>query len=63
MAGIFRYGTLALGEKHGLAKLNTEKVKLIRASTESPTQLSRKLNVHRTTINDVLSFRTWRHVR
>lgn len=59
---LLRYGSVACGEKHGKAKLTKEKVKIIRASSESSSVLALQLDVDRTTVNDVRAFRTWRHV-
>jgi hypothetical protein len=42
--------------------LNEKKVKLIRSSTLSYKQLSFKYKVSVSTINAIISYRTWKHI-
>ena len=50
------------GEHHYAARLNSDKVKLIRRSSESVYALAKQLGVSSWTIHDVRSGRTWAHV-
>jgi hypothetical protein len=52
----------ALGVEHGLAKLNPDRVREIRASHETTLQLSKRLGIARATIDAVKKRQTWRHV-
>lgn len=52
-----------IGVDHSMSKLDDGKVLEIRASTESVMALSKKFNVSRAVIYDVLSRKTWRHVK
>lgn len=56
----------ARGEKHGSAKLNTEKVREIRArftQGESKRSIARALGVGRTTVEHIIRGETWAHVQ
>jgi hypothetical protein len=52
----------AKGSNNGRAKLNDEKVREIRLSDLSISELSRIFNVDRKVIRDVKNFITWKHV-
>ena len=51
-----------IGEAHGQAKLNEEKVRLIRASENSIAAIAKEFDVSRATIYDVLNRKIWKHV-
>ncbi len=57
-----RHGTIASGEKQGLAKLDAGMVLQIRNSKESNSELAKRFGVHRSTVRLARSGRTWRHV-
>ncbi len=50
------------GGNHYAARLNPDKVRLIRRSPESVYALAKQLGVSSWTIHDVRSGRTWAHV-
>ena len=50
------------GEKHGMSKLNSEKVLEIRSSNLSNKELGEKFSVSSTTICDVRKRRIWKHL-
>ncbi len=55
-----------MGERHALARLNDELVRLIRArntSGESGYAIGRALGIPNTTVKNVLCGRTWKHVK
>lgn len=52
----------AKGEKNGRAKLTDSQVAEIRISGLSVAQISSKYLVHKRTIQDILSRRSWRHI-
>jgi len=63
------HGTRAVGARHGLAKVTEDVVRLIRATprlpraTGSNRALARRFNLDRSTVGDIRSLKTWRHVR
>jgi hypothetical protein len=59
--GRHRFGT-SLGVKHGLSKLDDDKVRAIRASTDPIRTIAAQHSVSMTTISDVRNRRIWRHV-
>lgn len=50
------------GERQHLAKLDPERVRLIRASGESLNAIARRFRVAQTTVFNIRHRRTWRHV-
>jgi hypothetical protein len=56
------HGTIVRGEKHPCAKLTASDVLVIREADESLSSLARVYGVAPTTIHNVRSGRTWRHV-
>jgi hypothetical protein len=50
------------GTKHGMSKVNEDIVRLIRTSTESTYKLAAKLNISATTVWEIRSGKTWKHV-
>lgn len=52
-----------LGDGHFCAKLDAEKVRLIRSSTESNSALARSLGVDASAISNVRNGITWKHVK
>jgi hypothetical protein len=59
------HGTSNRGERHGMVKLTESKVREIRSRVlagERQSNLVRELGVSPMTINDIVKFRTWRHV-
>lgn len=52
----------ARGEKNGKSKLTGEEVKEIKESGLTKKELSKRYNIHRTTIGDILNNKTWRHI-
>jgi hypothetical protein len=52
----------AKGEEHYLAKLSEDAVRFIRSCEIGVRALARRFEVDPTTIRDVRSRRTWRHV-
>ena len=50
------------GSNHYAARLDSDKVRLIRKSTETAWALAKQLKVNPWTINDVRSGKTWAHV-
>lgn len=59
--GRHNYGT-SRGTDHGMAKLNEDIVREIRASAETTLQLHRRLGIPRSTIDMVKKRQTWKHV-
>lgn len=59
--GRHSYGN-ALGEKHGNAKLTADLVREIRASSETESQLSKRLGIARSSIYAARRRQTWKHV-
>jgi len=57
-----RKGRVAKGENSGVARLTEHAVRLIRLSNLSERKLAALHGVHRSTINAVLSGRTWGHL-
>lgn len=55
-----KHGTIAIGERHGRAKLTKDQIDAIRASGEGPAALARRLGVHRSTIHKIRSGEIWR---
>ena len=55
-----RDGTVAKGEKNGLAKLTRQYVDEIRASTASQSELARFYGVSQPAINQIKTGRTWK---
>ena len=62
------HGTRAVGARHGLAKVTEDLVRLIRATPRLPRSinsnraLGRRLNLDHSTVGDIRSHKTWRHV-
>lgn len=52
----------AKGDDHGLAKLTAEAIPYIRADPRAAHVIAKQYGVHKDTINNVRSGRTWRHV-
>lgn len=52
----------ARGESHGLAKLTEDQVRFIRARVFTQRELASLLGISRSTVRQVQSGRTWRHV-
>ena len=52
----------AVGERHGLAKLTAEKVRAIRAASESSRAIARQFGVDKSTILRIRNRETWRHL-
>jgi|Wag4MinimDraft_6_1082665.scaffolds.fasta_scaffold02228_9 hypothetical protein len=50
------------GERHGLAKLNAEKVAAIRSDQRTQREIAKEYGVHQTTIKNIKLNRTWKHV-
>ena len=65
-ADSFRHGTVAIGERHGKAKLTAEIVRAIRdefaTGTVTQTELAKKYGVSRGTIQFVIARKVWAHV-
>lgn len=57
-----RHGTQVHGESHPLAKLDREKVRLIRAGEISHRELAERFEVSRATISHAFTARNWRRV-
>lgn len=57
-----RHGTFQEGTKHGMSKLDPEKVRAIRESGETHAELARRLGVSETTVGYVRKGVIWRHV-
>lgn len=55
-------GRGARGERQGLARLTADQVAQIRTDRRSTRAIARAIGVSQTTVRDVLSRRTWRHV-
>lgn len=61
-AGDGSYAYWARGERNGLAKLDPDKVREIRRSTELPAVLAARMGVRTATISMVRLRQTWKHV-
>ena len=61
------HGVLAVGERIGIAKLNSTKVKLIRrlyaSGKHTQRSLGRRFGVTHSTIKLIVNYSTWRHVK
>lgn len=57
-----RHGTMNRGVTNGHAKLDEEKVRIIKSRSRSVTDLMREFRVGERTIYDVIDGTTWRHV-
>ena len=62
MADRKEHGDQPLGSVHWNAKLDEEQVRSIRADGRPMAVLAREYGVHRITIHDIITRRTWRHV-
>ena len=65
MADARESGRMAIGERHGIAKLRTEQVRAIRSKANQGSSiraLSHEYSVDWNTIKSVVTHRTWRHV-
>ncbi len=51
-----------LGEKHGMSKLTEDDVLSIRASSETPTILSKRFNISTLTIWEIRTRKKWKHI-
>lgn len=50
------------GERHPVARLTTEQVRVIKHSTEKTGVLAKRFGVHYVTVLDIRSGRTWKHI-
>ena len=57
-----RHGTIAQGERNAAHKLTADRVREIRASTESGAELGRRLGVSKVAISLIRRRRTWKWV-
>lgn len=57
-----RHGTNARGERVGSAKLTERSVRAILTSTEMGLVLAKRYHVHKATISDIRTGKTWKHI-
>jgi len=63
--GRARYGT-STGENHGMCKITEEqakKIKILNKKGKSDLEISKELNINRSTVKNITKNKTWKHIK